>query len=516
MQERGARTRPVEATRQTTASTPGTSQSPIREAVHPILKLQQAIGNQLVQRLLRSGRLQAKLTISQPGDTYEQEADRVADQVMSSASVPSIRRKCDACAAGGTCPECEEEEKLHPKELPGHVPQVTPKVESSLASLRGGGQPLAPSVRAFFEPRFGRDFSQVRVHTDGQAGESARAIHARAFTGGQDVVFGAGEYAPESREGQRLLAHELTHVVQQTGGTPSAPARKPGPSYMITRPHSPEEVEADRTAERVVSERPASRTMFSPSAPTPPSDTSIIARQTPEATPPGATAPGAGAAATSLAAEDPALRARRLDAIGAARNAIRRLTDALSGGYLWSFETPTASGIDLVLFYEKTVEETTAKREARLRRILTDLIGMVRELEAAPIPSAWLAPEAKFPRGAIQIGSSTQPGWQDAQMFYAIRAAGLGQDMDQVFLNGSYIITDPIPSRRISRAPIRPGIGVGLYIVVPDPVNEPLVYRRLTPYEGWNVPGVIIEVWKDDFGYYYPYNGAKHYLPGRP
>ncbi len=87
--------------------------------------------------------------------------------------------------------------------------------EASIASLRGGGQPLPTSVRAFFEPVFQRDFSRVRIHTGREASEAAQAVQARAFTAGRDIVFGAGEYVPESREGQRLLAHELTHVLQQ-------------------------------------------------------------------------------------------------------------------------------------------------------------------------------------------------------------------------------------------------------------------------------------------------------------
>jgi len=88
-------------------------------------------------------------------------------------------------------------------------------MESTINSIKGGGQPLPESTRNFFEPRFGHDFSRVRVHTDSQAAESARAIKARAFTIGQAVVFGAGQYTPESTEGKSLLAHELTHVVQQ-------------------------------------------------------------------------------------------------------------------------------------------------------------------------------------------------------------------------------------------------------------------------------------------------------------
>jgi hypothetical protein len=185
----------------------------------------QMAGNMAVQQLFRAGAIQAKLSISQPGDTDEQEADRVADHVMRMAEPGSIscapgviHRKCAACEAGGAiCPKCEEEEKIKRKENSGGTAHASPAVHLQIAALRGGGQPLAPSVRAFFEPRFGRDFSGVRVHTDSQATESAKSIQARAFTAGQDMVFGTGEYATENQEGLRLLAHELTHVVQQGG-----------------------------------------------------------------------------------------------------------------------------------------------------------------------------------------------------------------------------------------------------------------------------------------------------------
>ena len=204
---------------------PGADVSPFGFGGAPV---PQMAGNLAVQQLFRSGAIQAKLSISQPHDPDEQEADRVADHVMRMAdpgpigSSPGvIHRTCAACSAGGaTCPKCEEEEKIKRKEMPGHTPHASPAVHSQIAALRGGGQPLAPSVRAFFEPRFGRDFSGVRVHTGGQAAESAKAIKARAYTHGQDVAFGEGEYAPESKAGQGLLAHELAHVVQQGQATP--------------------------------------------------------------------------------------------------------------------------------------------------------------------------------------------------------------------------------------------------------------------------------------------------------
>ena len=171
-----------------------------------------AAGNLAIQSLIRSGAIRPKLAISQPGDIHEREADEVAEQVMRSAAVPSIQRRCAACAEGAPCPACEG---VQAKKAGGPVLHVATTAEASIASLRGGGQPLPTSVRAFFEPVFQRDFSRVRIHTGREASEAASAVQARAFTAGRDIVFGAGEYEPQSEEGRRLLAHELTHVLQQ-------------------------------------------------------------------------------------------------------------------------------------------------------------------------------------------------------------------------------------------------------------------------------------------------------------
>lgn len=124
----------------------------------------------------------------------------------------------------------EEEEPIQTKQGGGQTPQVGPGLATQIRSLKGGGQPLPPATRGFFEPRFGRDFGQVRVHTGPRASKAARALNARAFTVGQDVVLGAGQYAPETAEGNKLLAHELTHVVQQAdtpaGNTQAAVQRQ--------------------------------------------------------------------------------------------------------------------------------------------------------------------------------------------------------------------------------------------------------------------------------------------------
>ncbi len=158
--------------------------------------------------------LQPKLTISQPGDPYEQEADRVAEQVMR-MPVPTVQRQCAACTAGGTpCPACQEESVTISRKAGSSAGHEAPaSVPSVLASA---GSPLSESTRAFFEPRFGQDLSHVRVHNDAAAQRSAQEVSALAYTVGSHIAFDAGRYAPQSAEGQRLLAHELTHVVQQS------------------------------------------------------------------------------------------------------------------------------------------------------------------------------------------------------------------------------------------------------------------------------------------------------------
>lgn len=170
-----------------------------------ILQLQRTAGNQAVQRLIGSGVLQAKLKIGQPNDSYEQEADRVAEQVMRMPR-PQVQRKCAKCK--------KKLELLQPKAMGSITNTVPPIVHEALSSP---GQPLDAQTRAFMEPRFGHDFGSVRVHSGSAAEQSARDVNANAYTAGNNIVFGAGRFEPGAREGRWLIAHELTHVLQQTG-----------------------------------------------------------------------------------------------------------------------------------------------------------------------------------------------------------------------------------------------------------------------------------------------------------
>jgi hypothetical protein len=142
------------------------------------------------------------------------------------SSVPGgpevLQRKCTACEEDPRhpCPECAQEELKLARWAEGNGP--SPGVTGGLIHevLESAGEPLDPAVRAAMQPSFGHDFSQVRVHTDRRASTSADAVNARAYTVGHHVVFRSGSYGPRSLDGQRLIAHELTHVVQQGGAPP--------------------------------------------------------------------------------------------------------------------------------------------------------------------------------------------------------------------------------------------------------------------------------------------------------
>lgn len=239
---------------------------------HPLLHLQRSIGNQAVRRLLqtRAGvnsengpttevgsktpartsmhgatpiTIQRKLVVNTPGDSFEQEADLLAQQVM---RMPESKLQRD-CACGGGCPNCQttqpsqEPQRLQTKHVGSSDSRQVPAPPIVHETLSSPGQPLDASARAFFEPRFGHDFSQVRVHTDRRAADAARGVAAQAFTVGEHIVFGENQYAPTGATARQLLAHELTHVVQQRAGSralqrraANCPDKEPDPPTIKT------------------------------------------------------------------------------------------------------------------------------------------------------------------------------------------------------------------------------------------------------------------------------------------
>jgi uncharacterized protein DUF4157 len=183
-----------------------TAQEPLNErprspSVNPVLGLQRTIGNRAVNELLAPGAKPAGLRVSNPGEPEEVEADRVSREVTGVES-------------GGA--------------QVGHTEMHSGAGYSATdpATALGGGTPMDDAIRSDMETRLGHDLRNVRIHTDSRAAESARAVDARAYTVGKDVVFAAGEYAPDKKEGKQLLVHELTHVIQQGASRPTSPQAK--------------------------------------------------------------------------------------------------------------------------------------------------------------------------------------------------------------------------------------------------------------------------------------------------
>jgi hypothetical protein len=172
--------------------------------------------------------------------------------ISSMANAPGIllQRRC-ACGqnrgSGGECESCRKrrigtlQRSAVSASSINHVPPIVHEV------LRSPGAPLDAQTRTFMEPRFEHDFSRVRVHSDARAAESAWTVNALAYTVGHDIVFGSGQFAPKRSEGQRLIAHELTHVLQQSNGI------RLQPQSAMSEPQDAPEREADAVADKLVS-----------------------------------------------------------------------------------------------------------------------------------------------------------------------------------------------------------------------------------------------------------------------
>ncbi|GAB4367252.1 MAG: hypothetical protein Kow00121_05360 [Elainellaceae cyanobacterium] len=238
--------------------------------------------------------IQPKLVVGQPNDRYEQEADRVADHVVhvshtnhgnaressifTTLSRPlqplTLQPKCAMCSqptlTGGTCAKCKEKQMIQRQTthrpassdvLSVAEPMQPSVVESTIASQRGKGSPLVNSVRQSMEQAFGLvDFSHVRIHTDRQSDQLNRSLNARAFTTGTDIFFRQGEYQPGHYSGQKLLAHELTHVVQQSGHQTFTPAQSLKEDHALVRERS--EQTADQPIMRQQRDRASEATRF--------------------------------------------------------------------------------------------------------------------------------------------------------------------------------------------------------------------------------------------------------------
>lgn len=208
-----------------------------------------------------SGVLQTKLAVGSVHDAAEAEADAMAAQALGEGGArgitphpvrAAVQRKCACADSAEKCDDCKEEEaKRVQRKATCNLPtSVAPAIVHR--ALRRSGQPLDAATRAYMEPRFGYDFSHVRIHSDAVAAQSAAAIRALAYTVNHSIVFSAGSYAPETASGRRLLAHELAHVIQQRSASALAPSE-----VEVGSGNDPVERDAEHSAEAVLSARGA-------------------------------------------------------------------------------------------------------------------------------------------------------------------------------------------------------------------------------------------------------------------
>jgi hypothetical protein len=252
----------------------------------------------------------------------------------------TLQRKC-ACGGSnslaGGCEDCKEKETALQRKAARDRPQIFPARPIVDEVLRSPGHPLDAGARSFMESRFGHDFSRVRVHSDSQAAESARAVNALAYTVGQRVVFDAGQYAPQTQEGRRLIAHELTHTLQQTALAASSPG-----TMTVTAPQDASEHEADRTADAVMREETASirsNNRLPISAATADARSSLFRTPKAPATPPQSKAP-AHLHACDATTQIPKINKAVTAAKQSATNAVQGLQELLS---IWGKPATTSS-----------------------------------------------------------------------------------------------------------------------------------------------------------------------------
>lgn len=181
--------------------------TPAAAGPHGVLDLQRAVGNRAVVRAV----VQRSLQVGPAGDRFEQEADRIADDVMRALAGPPVG---DRGAARVSRSAVDGAVGLEGGPLGADT-------ETAITRARGGGRPLPDALRSSMEGSFGADFGAVRVHSGPSADELNRSMQARAFTVGADIFFARGQYQPGSSSGKRLLAHELAHTVQQGGAPPT-------------------------------------------------------------------------------------------------------------------------------------------------------------------------------------------------------------------------------------------------------------------------------------------------------
>jgi hypothetical protein len=376
-------------------------------------------------------------------------------------------------------PEVEAPERPLPEPVPADpVTDRLPMIQSTVGNQAvqrligertthpGGGQPLEPRIRPGLEVGFGHDLGGIRIHTDTEGQEKAKQHGARAVTVGSDIYFAPGRYDPASRDGQRLLAHEIAHTIQQRGGTTE------------TQGGAGHERDADRAAAAVLT---GGRAAVTPGG-------APVLQRTPEETPPDPTRTAAEAMANS-------------------REKIREIETALSLGNVWSFEGYAGDQFTYPHGFGPG-PMTLDQRNAFLRTLLEILRELMRRL-AGGMPATWtlpdvlgiggddyhLSPELR-PLGHLLQERGTPSVEADLIFDYMLHTRGAGS---------------VAPRARVTPRPHALNLGVPLD--ARDPDRDPQNIRIHTGFDP--ADGVVVDLWSDEDGlYFYYWKGRRIYLPG--
>jgi len=429
------------------------------------------------------------------------------------STAPILQRKCTCGGAPGPSDECEECHRKHSGMLQRRArrPQPDNEVPTSVHEvLNSPGQTLDAATRAFMEPRFGHDFSRVRVHTDSRAAESARAVQALAYTVGSHLVFDVGQYAPASLAGQRLLAHELTHVVQQGTGPTRLNAK-----LEVSAPGDASEREADGMAERVVrspmAERAADSLLSSASSP---STSPRLMRTThPNCTP----------TVTGVSNPDAVIDQAQARAIQAAGAALQELARPSSRTLLlldqW-FHCPSVSDIRQITANLRRIEAALPTLTVRCLDSASSLCsqGYLGEVTDTDVP--W-CPEffRRTPAPANQIGliltaAGRSVGMEDGDSSILDDFTHSSSEMMGLDWTYAHFIVEATrigQDRHSAIIPCHP-VDTSMDVVVPpEAVSNPRLIHRLSPTEAVEPGAIIRRVYRDRSGKEFIYDER---LPG--
>ena len=410
--------------------------------------------------------VQPKLAINNPNDAYEQEADAAADKIMhmqqpfiQSKAMPLtfLQRKCAYCE--------EEEKKMQRKEINTKQATVNNSLENYVSTLSGGGKPLPNEVRNFYEPYFGYDFSNVKVHTDTVAAKSAQSINALAYTSGNNIVFNSGQYNPQTGAGKKLLAHELTHITQQN-------ATK---SYTVQRqPKEGKDTEATKNNIGVQSGI---------------SDLADIADWEEE---------DFHLKSDVLFKSDP----RHHKAINYLIRAKLRIQSVLANGLKWRYEQIGKDKVTTSVWsykWEYTLPERNTQLE-KLIKIIDKVIALNNNRDISLLNNQW---------GTVSV-NSTIASAALGPLFAYVESIGMSQK--DAALCMFYITTLAEETAAVKQAQHLNYTGTGIYVTVPSVLTDKMHLKIISGFESAHKGEIAGELLSDRFGRFIFYKDKRIYV----